>query len=208
MMRLLIAALAGAIATSVAADPSPAGDAFTRQMWQSQKVDSIETVQRVYNRVVTFKLPRPFVMVTRAEQRGFYIVEYVPDGQTVENWTRMITVTGKLGLGAAHVDDVELAARFDPGACPHKVFRDLGPTVPLAGVTGRMVVIGCGAADEAGAERGAIAVYRDHENGWTVQYAERNHGKPPFAPEAAVARLKALEAAVIPALDTVPGKVR
>ncbi|QYE34690.1 hypothetical protein KZX46_18335 [Polymorphobacter sp. PAMC 29334] len=198
---LIIAAFAPlslAVSTTAAAEGAPGGDVVMRQLWRTQKADTVETVQRVYGRVVRLKLPRPFVLADRQEQRGFFIAEYVPDGETVDNWTRMITVTGTRGGGAAHVTDAQLAAKFEPPACPAKIFRDLGPTKSFAGVTGRMVVIGCGAPDQAGAEHGVIGVYRDTADSWTVQYAERNHGKPPFSPEQAVARLDALAPAVIP----------
>ncbi len=198
MKRVVIGLLLVTATAASAIEASPAGDVTMRKLWATLKVDKVDAVQQVFSRVVTFKLPRPFVMVNRGQAQGSFLAEYVPDGQTVDNWTRMITVTGTLGIGAAGVSDTELAAHFEPKDCPGKVFRDLGPTAPLAGVTGRMVVIGCGAPDQPGAERGAIAVYRDSENGWTIQYAERNHGKSPFTPDEAVARLAALAPAVIP----------
>jgi hypothetical protein len=197
MKRILFAGVVAATASAAAAVAPDAGDEATRNVWRTQKVDHVDTVQRVYNRVVKLSLPRPFISAYSAQRPGFYIMEFIPDGQTTDNWDKMITVTGTLGVGAAHLDDTELAAHFEPKGCPGKVFRDLGPTAPMSGVTGRMVVIGCGAADQIGAERGAIAVYRDTENSWTVQYAERNHGKPPFAPEDAVARLNALAPLII-----------
>ena len=172
-----------------------------REVWRTKKVDKVASVQRVYNRVVAFDLPRPFVMVTHVEQPGFYIAEFVPDGQNVTDWTQMITVTGKLGAGAVAIDDVRLAALFEPKGCSGKIFRDLGATTPLAGVTGRFVLIGCGAGAADGSERGVLAVFRDTKNSWTVQYAERNHGKPPFAEATALDHIKALAPAVIPVAE-------
>lgn len=208
MRQLLLTGLLAAYATGASADVATGSDAMMHRMWRAQKGDTIDTVQQVYSRVVTLKLPRPFVQVTRDERRGFFITEYVPDGETVDNWSRMITVTGTLGMGATRFSDTELAAQFEPKGCPGKVFRDLGPAAPLLGVTGRVVVIGCGPPDQPGAERGVIALYRDRQNSWTVQYAERNHGKPPFSPEQAVARLNALAPAIIPRAPDTNGAPR
>lgn len=170
-----------------------------RQTWRTQKGYTVFVVQQVYNRVVSLKLPRPFIIANRAQTPGFSIMEFVPDGQDVHNWTQMITVTGRLGAGAARIDDVQLAALLEPKGCPGKVFQDLGPTPSLDGVSGRFIVIGCGAADQDGSERAAIAVFRDTDNSWTVQYAERNHGRAPFNEAAALDRIKSLEPQVIPA---------
>lgn len=165
-----------------------------RKLWASQQVDAVATVQRVWTRTVGFDLPRPFVPAYRAQSGGSFIMEYVPDGETVQAWTRMITISGSLGAGAARIDDTTLAsALFNRRACTDWRYRDLGatrqPVLPY-----RTLVIGCGADGAADSERGAMAFFRDAENSWTVQYAVRGAATRGFEAGAAarIARLKPL----------------
>ncbi len=206
-MRRALATLALMLTAAGAAQADPAIDAeaaMLRSVWRAQAKPAMTIVQRVYTRVVAFELPRGFVIGSRSQSPKGYLVEYIPDGETVDRWTRMITVTGNLGVGRARragtgerTDDVTLAALiFDPKTCPGRVYRDLGPAPPQPVVTGRAIVIGCGAAAEPGSERGAIAFYRDDANAWTVQYAERNNGTAPFDVAAAAGKLAKLKIAV------------
>lgn len=193
-MKCVLAAVAGSLlgASGVAAagygERPIAGQAdMMRKLWASQKAGSMAVVQQVYSRTVSFQLPRPFVPGYQAQGPGSYLAEYVPDGQTVEKWTRMITVSGRLGGGAAQLNDGELAAAFfDNLSCPGKLYRDLGSASGH-----RIVVIGCATAGAADSERGAIAMFRDAENMWTVQYAERGAMTANFEARAAaeIARL-------------------
>ena len=177
-MRLLIALAALALAASpAAADPGADAAApmakVTRQLWKRPGLDKMTTVQQVWTRTVGFDLPRPFVPSWRAQGPANYTVEYIPDGETSERWTRMITVSGTIAAGAARMGDAALAsAVFGRAACPGYVYRDLGSsTRPTLGY--RSLVIGCGAEGSAGSERAVIAMFHDAQTMWTVQYAER-----------------------------------
>ncbi len=154
-----------------------------RDAWAKTDKPSIGVVQQVYNRAISIDLPRKFVTAYRQRSPAGYIVEYLPDGETLANWTQMITITSNPGVGAAKAEDAAIAAyAFGRNNCPGKLFRDLGPLKSTTSARARAVVIGCGAVgggDYAGAvagagERAAIAFLRDDENIWTVQYAERN----------------------------------
>lgn len=165
-----------------------------RDIWKSQKVASVGTVQRVWTRTVGFDLPRPFVAGFRAQGGGGYIIEYVPDGETVQAWTRMITVSGSLGAGAARIDDATLASvTYDRGTCPDWLYRDLGATAQPV-LPYRTLLIGCGGEGAPGSERGVIAFFRDEQNSWTVQYAARGAASKDFEAQAKtlIARLKPL----------------
>ncbi len=195
MKRLVALLLVAFGASAVAADPGADAVApmaqVTRQMWKKPGLGKLTTVQQVWTRTVGFDLPRPFVPSWRGQTTSSFLFEYVPDGEMPERWTRMITVSGEKGGWAARIPDKALAsAVFDRGTCPGRVYRDLGPTMqpPLAY---RTVVIGCGAEGGPGSERAVIAVFRDDQNMWTVQYAERGAATAGFERQAA-AKLKRL----------------
>ena len=154
-----------------------------REAWAKTDKPSIGVVQQVYSRTISIDLPRKFVTAYRQRSPAGYIVEYLPDGQTLANWTQMITITSNPGVGAAKAEDAAIAAYvFSRNNCPGKLFRDLGAMESTTSARARAVVIGCGTVgggDYAGAvtgadERAAIAFLRDDENIWTVQFAERN----------------------------------
>ncbi|TRW16994.1 hypothetical protein [Glacieibacterium frigidum] len=187
----LLVALPAAAAEPGELDVQPIAQ-MMREIWKTQKTDSAKTVQQVWTRTVGFDLPRPFVAGFRAQSIGRFIIEYVPDGETVQAWTRLITVTGTRGAGAARVDDAMLASvLYDARSCPDWRYRDLGATAQ-PGLPYRTLVIGCGTEGEAGSERGVIAFFRDEEDSWTVQYAARGPASKGLeaGAAAAIARLK------------------
>ena len=174
---LLLLAAPGAAAQT--AEATAAEAAQMRAAWAASDVAAMEVVQPVYGRNIAFQLPRAFVLAYRAtDPRGFYIAEYVPEGETVEGWTQMITLTGMRSIGGAKVDDAELAGvMFNRPRCSDWLYTDLGPVPAPTSVTQRTIVIGCDRASPAAAngaaERAVIAVLRDSENVWTVQHAQR-----------------------------------
>lgn len=183
MRFIVLAALMAAVALPAAAEPQPAEAQMLREMWAETKVPDAVIVQPVFGRVISFKLPRGFVTAWRQQAVGQYITEYIPDGETLDNWTRMITVTGRIGAGAARVEDEALAdVLFNRGGCEGWLYRDFGAAANPGSARRRNLSVGCGVIPKArydkavtgAAERSAIALFRDDETIWTVQYAERN----------------------------------
>ena len=184
MRRALLSLLTFIAASAQAQDATQAEAAAMREAWAATDQPKINVVQPVYHRTIAFDLPRAYVLAFRqTDPRGFYIAEYLPDGETLESWTRMITLTSTRDMGGAKVDDAALAAvMFNRPKCTGWIYHDLGAAPTKTSATQRTLVIGCdavGAKDyaeaQAGAsERAAIAFIRDGKDVWTVQIAERN----------------------------------
>jgi hypothetical protein len=171
-----------------------------RRVWAQSQQPNAKTVQQVYSRAIQIDLPRPFVATYKQAVPGLFIMEYVPDGETLTNWTQMITITGNFGVGSANVDDAALASfMFGRAECPGKLYRDAGEMAPNVGARQRTLVIGCGGP--AAGERAAIAFLRDADHVWTVQFAQRvgagGKGKL-FEVEQAAARLASLNIQAVP----------
>lgn len=180
--------------------------AVMRKMWAQTDQAKANMTQQVYSRTIAVELPRPFVAAFKqASPGGGFIMEYVPDGETLTAWTQMITVTGSYGIGSANVDDAALASYvFGRSTCPGKLYRDLGPVPAPTSVRQRVVVIGCDGPDGSG-ERAAIAFLRDADHVWTVQFAQRAApgGRVKlFDIEQAIARLATLNIRAIGDSDT------
>lgn len=211
-VRTLALALLIPAATATAA-PVPGEAQMMRETWGKTSQPDMTIVQPVFGRVISFKLPRGFVIAWRQQVPGGYLAEYIPDGETLENWTRMITLTASIGAGAARVEDAELAdVLYNKPGCPGWRYRDFGAAANPGSARRRTLLIGCDATAPAAydkavvdaAERAAIGFFRDEETVWTLQYAERTlpgtpgkvdtPGKPRslFDPDTAPARLDRL----------------
>ena len=52
----------------------------------------------MFHQLVVFTMPAHFMPVFEKTNGSFYIREHVPQGESVDHWTRMITLTGMKDL--------------------------------------------------------------------------------------------------------------
>ncbi len=217
MIRRAVAAAVLLLAAPVAAQQSqPDPGALLREMWGKTNKPTITITQQLYSRILSINLPRPFVVAYQAQREGFFIIEYIPNGESLTNWTQMITVTANQYMGAAKVEDSAIAdLMFNKLSCPGRRYTDFGVVPSATSVHQRALVIGCdataanayaGAVPEAG-ERTAIAFLRDDDHVWTVQFAQRSlpgQGQALFDPKTAAARLAGLGILACAEADATP----
>ena len=111
-------------------------------------------VSPIYSQLLAHSLPSGFQVVYENDSGPEYIREAVPTGQTVQQWTQMITVTGAKGL-AANPDAtprrfVEVMAAGFKKACPDTFAAQLVHEGNLS--SGQPAVtawMGCGATGDA-----------------------------------------------------------
>lgn len=153
----------------------------------------------VFGREVRFHIFDTFEPAYEAKNDRQMIVEFVPQGQTVQNWTRMITFSAFEGAGTAAVSTAEMQQRFfDTGkGCEVANFSRVIASGRLAdGTEYNLSSNGCGST-AAGGYPGAVSgrgeqflalLLRDSENVAVLQYAERGKGfgssSPPIGDEA------------------------
>jgi hypothetical protein len=210
-LALLFLLVAG---PALAQENQPAEAQMMRETWGKTDQPTCTIVQPVYNRVLSFKLPRPFVTGFRQQSPAGYIVEYLPDGQMLANWTQLITVTSQPGVGAAQVEDDALADYIlNKQSCPGWLYRDLGSVPSPTSARHRVIVLDCDAVQGSNysqavvgaSERAAIMFVRDGENIWTVQFAQRRlpgDKQPLFDPATAPALIARLAVQACAASDT------
>lgn len=142
----------------------------------------------LFARMLNFRLPADMVKVTDRNNGTNVLIEFVPKGQTVGNWTRMVTVQAYRGLGASPTPTAAIARQaFYPASCRNgPIYRDFGEQQRSPGMRRTLVAIGC-ASLPAGAypqalkgagEQDFIMIFRDAETIYTLNYAERG---APFA---------------------------
>lgn len=157
----------------------------------------------LYGRTLSFTLPAGMTLVYDKGDGTTVLKEYVPQGETFTNWTRMVTIQAYRGLGSDPASTAEIAQRaFYPAACKvGPIYRDNGERSVGDGLQRSLVVNGCaslppGAYPEALAgagEQDFILIFRDDETIYTLNYAVR--GKP-FAGKAPPIDIATAEAVI------------
>ena len=164
----LLVLSAGAAAAAGADAPTPGGGA--------QRV-----VTPVFHRLVAFSLPAPFKVSFERTSGNIYVREHVPAGETVDDWSRMITLTGVQGMAysaeATPQAYLQALARGFQRHCPDTyVALDLGPQ-PLAKEPSFATVVSCGRVTSGGkahSETSVMVAIRGPDDFYALQWTE--HG--------------------------------
>lgn len=149
--------------------------------------DGMTMTTPVFGQIVSYRLPPGFQPSYEDANGEAYLQEAVPAGETVNDWSQMITMTGVKDAegqtqtleGAAQV----LAGHYQQACAETFTGTSFGAT-EINGLAGLVVFLGCGTV--APAEEGqdarsetAVIVYVNSAFGYiTVQWAERG---PPEA---------------------------
>ncbi|WP_116968806.1 hypothetical protein [Blastomonas sp. UPD001] len=164
----------------------------------------------VFGREVRFHLFGTFEPAYEAKNDRQMILEFVPQGESVQNWTRMITLSAFRGTGSAPISTAEMQQRFfnTNRGCETASFSRVIASGRFAdGTEYNLSSNGCGST-AAGGYPGAVSgrgeqfvalLLRDAENVAVLQYAERSAGfdadKPPIgddAVEAVMSRFRSI----------------
>lgn len=158
----------------------------------------------VLGSILSFNLPAGMIVANNRDNGTNVLIEYVPRGETLGNWTRLVTIQAYRGLGASPLSTADIARQaFYPAACrTGPIYRDAGERKQAGGVRRSVIANGC-ASLPAGAypsalkgagEQDFILIFRDAESIYTLNYAVRGApfaGKaPPVAPESGEALLR------------------
>lgn len=140
----------------------------------------VTAVSPIFGQLVAFSQPSSFVPVYEQANASNYIREAVPDGETAEQWTQMITVTGIKELAEQReVFPVNVASTIANGYqkfCP-KTFAALAlPPPDVGGYKSFASVVGCGTVVGDGTPRSEMAMIlaiKGESDYYTLQWATR-----------------------------------
>jgi hypothetical protein len=144
------------------------------------KSKSVTLIMPVYSQLVKIGYPAGFVPAYEKAQPDSFLFELVPDGESVNNWTQMITLSGAKDVATRPnvtpklvLDSV--AAGFKR-ACPTSFnSRELGDS-KVSGFDATAAVISCGVSPSTGgktSETALIIAVKGKADVYTVQWAER-----------------------------------
>jgi len=134
----------------------------------------------VFHRLVAFTLPAPFKMSFERTTGNIYVREHVPAGETVDEWTRMISLSGVQGLSynadATLPAYLQALARGFQRHCPESyVALDLGPQ-PLVKEPSFATVASCGRVSSGGkahSETSVMLAIKGPDDFYVLQWTER-----------------------------------
>lgn len=140
-------------------------------------------ISPVFHQLVAFSLPPEFKSSNAAYEatKGtFYIREYVPQGETVDRWTQMITLMGTKDLASnQNATPRELVSALANGArshCPDTfAVSELGPQA-LGEYQGFAVITSCGhlqSGADAYSETAIVLAFRGSADYYSIQWARR-----------------------------------
>lgn len=137
---------------------------------------------QVYDRVAAFSLPPDFIGAYENEEAGSYLLEFVPEGETVESWSEMITLSGAKGLATQLPAPLDVAARIGAGfrdSCPDSYTGSDEGVQSIAGAdAAHLVMFSCGSSG-AETESALILVVASGVDVFTLQWAQRGASVPP-----------------------------
>jgi hypothetical protein len=142
--------------------------------------ESFTVISPVFGQLVRFSMPARFATVHENTKDAFYIREAVLKGETVNQWSQMITITGAKGLASAPSFSAQnLAASIAGGfkkACPESfAAKGLGET-KFGDQDAYVAVAGCGKVDTSAdkhSETALIVAVKGTSDAYTIQWAER-----------------------------------
>ena len=175
---------------------------------------SVKTITPVFGQLVSFSFPKGFVPAFADAKGGQYIQESVLEGETVNKWSQMITVTGAKGLASnPNVTPARFAGGMAGGfkrICPDSYSATGIGEIKLDNHDAFVAVVSCGTASFSGepySESMLLIVIKGASDYYTIQWAERGAAsKTPIAFDNAkwLERLKSL--APVRLCPIVPGE--
>lgn len=170
----------------------------------------------LFGRVLGFTLPATMVLVNDKDNGTNLLKEYVPKGETLANWTQLVTIQAYRGLGGGPVATAQIARQaFYPAACKlGPLYQDGGERDIGGGLKRTLISTGCAALPVgaypkalAGAgEQDFILIFRDRETVYTLNYAVRGKPFTGKAPPIALADAESLVAEIFGTVRLPPKK--
>lgn len=142
---------------------------------------SVNTIIPVFSQLVTFSLPKGFVPAFENAKGNMYIHESVPEGESLEKWSQMVTLTGAKGIADnPKLTPMLLAGNIASGfkrACPDSYGAAGLGKLKIGDHDAFAALIGCGIANprvKAYSESMLLIVIKGEHDYYTIQWAERS----------------------------------
>lgn len=148
------------------------------------KGSAVRATIPIFSQILAISFPRGFVPVNEKAGGPVYIQESVPAGETIENWTQMLTIIGAEHAALNPALSIERVVSFNVKAyrraCPGSLaVMDLD--AKFKGLEARAGVVSCGtvrSAQESQSESMLFVVLKGTEDYYTIQWATSGPASP------------------------------
>jgi len=182
MTRLRVKSIGMGLMLAVAMfTPMSHSDAQTKMPTPADLPSSFTVISPIFSQLVSFSIPANFVVVFENTHNERYTREAVLKGETLQQWSEMITITGAKGLASAPNASAQnfagsIAAGFKR-ACPDSfAIKPFGATT-FDGHEAFVGVVGCGRLGNNDAttysETTLLVAVKGSSDMYTLQWAER-----------------------------------
>lgn len=140
---------------------------------------SVTVATPVYSQIVMFSYPPGFKHAFSKNTGSSYMQEYVLDGETVEKWTQMVTLSGAKGLSSNQALTpqrfVEFVASGFQRTCPSSFAARSFGTLKITGHEAFVALVGCGTVSTgpARSEVAMVLAVKGANDYYALQWAER-----------------------------------
>lgn len=139
--------------------------------------EDMTMVTPVFSQIVVAPLPAGFKPIYEDANAANYILEAVPQTETLDNWTQMLTLTGAKGRGGregAALDMANAMADLYGNLCPDDLVAEPLPVPNIPGASEVFAAfLGCTAIPGSQPEAMVLLVMAGDEDLYTLQWAER-----------------------------------
>jgi hypothetical protein len=174
-----------AVASSADPESKASDDAVARVDALRNDGWKVTATYPIFHQIVAFSFPKSFVPSFEQTRGPAYIQESVPHGETVENWSQMITVTGAQGAAMNPKLTPDSLADFIVtkyrSSCPNTFTGMRIPPGELAKYSANVVLIGCGSLNDHGSDHSEVMLLvtlKGDQDYYSVQWAERGPVSP------------------------------
>lgn len=110
-----------------------------------EDVKSITAVVPIFSQKVAFNLPTTWKAVFEDQQAGSYIIEFIPQVETIDNWNNLFTVQGfeNLANQTTPIDFLNTMAFHFKEACGDYAFFEKLGLMDITGHQAFAVIMGC-----------------------------------------------------------------
>jgi hypothetical protein len=145
-----------------------------------QQGSSVKSISPIYSQLLLLSFPSGFKTVFENVRGPQYIREAVLDGEDVNQWTQMLTITGAKGLAAkADLTPKKFAEGMAAGyqrACPNSFSVKSFADEKISGYESFTAIMSCGASPSTGgrtSESAVVLVIKGEADYYTIQWAQR-----------------------------------
>jgi hypothetical protein len=143
----------------------------------------MRAVTPVFHQLVAFSLPPEFKSTKATSERtngAFYLREQVPEGETLDKWSRMISLSGTRDLASnPNATPQAMLARMTAGFqrnCPDTFSSAAPGPQTVGGYAAYEVIVSCGhvqSGKDAYSESAIMLTLKGSADYYTLQWAER-----------------------------------